>query len=89
MSNSLDCVDIVSKFLDKGLSMDILYNDFQKAFDSVTHKILLKNMEAYRIRGPVLLSERAFLENSTFQVKICDDLSGSRHVPQGNQKYQY
>ena len=89
MSNSLDCVDIVSKFLDKGLSMDILYNDFQKAFDSVTHKILLKNMEAYRIRGPVILSEQSFLANRTFQVKICDDLSGSRHVPQGHQKYQY
>ena len=89
MSNLIYCVYIVSKFLDKGLSMDILYNDFQKAFYSVTHKILLKNMEEYRIRGPFLFSERYFLANRTFQVKICDDLSGSRHVPQGHQKYQY
>ena len=63
--------------------MDILYLDFQKAFDSVPHRRLLKKLEGYGITGAVLESIKDFLANRTFQVKIGDGLSSPRNVPSG------
>ena len=41
--------------------VDIIYLDYQKAFDSVPHERLLDNLYAYDIRGDVLTWIRIFL----------------------------
>ncbi len=51
VSNLLECMDIVSEILEEDGSADILYLDFQKAFDSVPHTRLLRKLEAYGIAG--------------------------------------
>ena len=47
--------------LEAGNSVDILYFDFAKAFDSVSHSRLLVKLEAYGITGKVLTWLRNFL----------------------------
>ena len=41
--------------------MDVIYVDFQKAFDRVPHKHLLPKLHAYCIRGKVYIWVEAFL----------------------------
>ena len=83
ISNLLDCIDTVTKCIDQGHSVDILYMDFQKAFDSVPHRRLLKKMKAYGITGKTWESIKDFLADRTFQVKIGDGISKPRIVPSG------
>ena len=44
----------IGQALDKGLESDIIYLDFEKAFDSVCHSKLLAKLERYGIRDPLL-----------------------------------
>ena len=46
ISNLLDCIDTVTKYTDKGHSVDVIYLDFAKAFVSVSTQRLLKKMQA-------------------------------------------
>ena len=41
--------------LDNNLQVDTVYLDFKKAFDIVPHKRLVKKLEGYGIKGPLLL----------------------------------
>jgi len=43
-----------TKSLDEGHSVDIIYFDFAKVFDSVPHTRLLAKMESYGISGNLL-----------------------------------
>ena len=36
--------------IDNNLQVDTVYLDFRKAFDSVTHKILLQKLDGYNIK---------------------------------------
>ena len=42
---------MVTKFLDDGVPVDVIYLDFAKAFDKVLHARFLKKLEAHGIRG--------------------------------------
>ena len=41
--------EITTKWIDEGSPVDIIYLDFQKAFDKVPHKKLLLNLKAHGI----------------------------------------
>ena len=41
---------IILEWYDQGDSLDIIYQDFSKAFDKVTHKRLIKKLEGYEIK---------------------------------------
>ena len=43
----------VTKVLDGGDPLDIIYLDFAKTFDKVPHKRLIKKLEAHGISGNV------------------------------------
>ena len=40
-----------SRVIDDGINIDVIYLDFQEAFDKVLHQHLLSNLRAYGIRG--------------------------------------
>ena len=44
----------VSMTLDEGLQVDTVYTDFQKAFDTVDHSILLHKLASWGFSGPLL-----------------------------------
>ena len=50
----LHVLDILTKSLDQGVPVDVIYMDLQKAFDSVPHKRLLYKIERYGITGNLL-----------------------------------
>ena len=43
----LDTLDCWTEILDKGGSVDVVYMDFRKAFDSVPHRRLMRKVEAH------------------------------------------
>ena len=47
----LETIEKWTELLDQGYSVDVIYLDFQKAFDSVPHQRLLKKIYGYGIRG--------------------------------------
>ena len=87
VSNLLECMDAVSDILIRDGAADILYLDFQKAFDSVPHKRLLCKLRAYGITGKSLAIIREFLSKRTFRVRVgstfSDTYTVSSGVPQG------
>jgi ribonuclease P/MRP protein subunit RPP40 len=49
----LEFLDIVKNYVDQGLPVDIIYLDFQKAFDKVPHKRLMMKVKALGIQGAI------------------------------------
>ena len=84
----LTVMDIWTESLDKGVEVDVIYFNFQKAFDTVPHRRLIETLSYYGIRGPVLTWISDFLTDRKLQVLVngCKStmyevLSG---VPQGS-----
>ena len=78
----------VEEILDDGDSVDAVYLDCRKAFDTVPHNHLLVKLEAAGIRGSVKTWIMRFLENREQRVTIRDSHSSWRRVwsgvPQGS-----
>ena len=88
LSNLLDCMDHVYDILDSGEDADIIYLDFMKAFDSVSHKRLLSKLDTYGITGKTWAVIEDILSNRTFRVRVGDTYSDcfkvTSGVPQGS-----
>ena len=65
LTNLLEYLELLTKLVDKGLPVDVIYLDFAKAFDKVPHQRLLAKLRAVGISGNIL-------------DWICDWLSGRR-----------
>ena len=83
ISNILECLDEVYEILSKKETLDILYLDFQKAFDTVPHKRLLGKLASFGIEGKVLKIVEDFLKNRTFVVKVGSSYSKTFNVISG------
>ena len=57
-------LDYLTHHLDEGYSIDVIYLDFQKAFDTVPHRRLLQKLTSFGIHGNVLKWIESFLSNS-------------------------
>ena len=84
----LDIYEKMLKNLDSGLSTCAIFLDLAKAFDSVSHDILLRKLEKYGIRGNVLNFFKSYLHDRSQFVKIGNVNSSSVKikfgVPQGS-----
>ena len=83
LSNLLHCFDKIDDILGNGDDVDILYLDFQKAFDTVPHHRLLHKLKIYGISGSTLAVISDFLTDRTFQVRVGDTLSDVYNVTSG------
>ena len=59
----LHVMDILTKSLDQGVPVDVIYMNLQKAFDTVPHKHLLYKIEYYGIMGKLLKWIAGFLSD--------------------------
>ena len=53
LTNLLEYLHYVQEHVDKGTPVDVIYLDFQKAFDKVPHRRLVKKIIAHGIEGNV------------------------------------
>ena len=88
LSNLLECLDVAYDILDKSQPLDLIYLDFQKAFDTVPHERLLIKLRKYGIVGKMLNVVKDFLTGRSFYVKIGDASSRKflviSGIPQGS-----
>ena len=74
--------------MDNGVGTDVIYLDFQKAFDTVPHYRLMKKLDAYGIKNSLLLWIKDFLDGRWQQVVLNGSASKaimvSSGVPQGS-----
>ena len=88
ITNLLEALNIWSEAISHGLPVDVIYLDFEKAFDKVPHQRLLLQLERYGIRGQVLSWIKDYLHNRNQRVRVNGVFSSSSPVlsgvPQGS-----
>ena len=62
-TNLLEAMNVWTEALMHNIPIDILYMDYAKAFDTVPHQRLLRQVESFGITGNVLQWIRSFLHN--------------------------
>ena len=76
-------MEIWTKFLEKGLPIDIVYTDFAKAFDRVPHQRLLRKIRNNGIIGQTLHWIKAFLTGRSQRVRVENEFSSWSQVKSG------
>ena len=88
LTNFLEYIEYVSKILDEGVPVDVIYLDFQKAFDKVPHSKLILKLENIGIRGRLLNWIREWLRDTKQRVVLNGECSNWESVlsgvPQGS-----
>ena len=88
ITNLLEALNIWSEALSHGLPVDIVYLDFEKAFDKVPHERLLMQLSRYGITGEVREWIKDYLKNRSQKVRVNGHYSSSSQVlsgvPQGS-----
>ena len=88
ITNLLEALNIWSEALSHGLPVDIIYLDFEKAFDKVPHERLIMQLSRYGITGDVKAWIKDYLTNRSQAVRVNGQYSNSTSVlsgvPQGS-----
>lgn len=78
----------LTKAVESGFQVDSIYTDFQKAFDRVSHSILLNKLESLGVDAPLLLWLYSYLDNRNqcVRIKNCTSrpIQVTSGVPQGS-----
>ena len=72
-STTLQLLTVLDKWteaLDEGYSIDCVYMDYAKAFDTVPHRRLIHTLSAYGIKEKVVFWISTFLNNRIQQVVV-------------------
>ena len=69
-TNLVTYLDYVTKKLDEGKSMDVLYLDFSKAFDKVPHKRLVQKLRSFNFSKELIAWIANWLKNRKQRVQL-------------------
>ena len=70
LTNHISFYDWVTRLVDEGKAVDVVYLDFSKAFDMVSHSILLGKLSAHGLDRYTLLLVRNWLEGHAQRVRV-------------------
>ena len=79
----IEFIDDVTKNIDNGQQTDCLIMDFSKAFDKVSHSLLVHKLQHYGIRGKTNRWIKSFLSGRTQCVLVEGEKSSSIDVASG------
>ncbi|KAK4826229.1 hypothetical protein QYF61_006270 [Mycteria americana] len=83
LTNLISFYDKVTCLVDEGKAVDVVYLDFSKAFDTVSHSILLEKLAAHGLDGCTLRWVKNWLDGRTQRVVVNGVYSGWRPVTSG------
>ena len=83
LSNLLEFTSFVSNCVDDHKAVDVIYLDFQKAFDKVPHKRLLNKVQSFGIDGKILAWIKDWLTNREQRVVLNGTFSDWKQVTSG------
>ena len=75
--------DEITSSVDSGSAVDLIFFDYSKAFDKVSHSVLLDKLALIGVRECLLHWIRVFLTQRTMQVRIAGALSRPQYVASG------
>ncbi|KAK4816543.1 hypothetical protein QYF61_017744 [Mycteria americana] len=83
LTNLISFYDKVTRLMDEGKAVDVVYLDFSKAFDTVSHSILLEKLAAHGLDGCTLRWVKNWLDGQAQRVVVNGVYSGWRPVTSG------
>jgi hypothetical protein len=83
LTNLLESSEWVTKLVDEGSPVDIIYLDFSKAFDKVPHKRLVEKLKAHGIKGKVVNWIEEWLRDRKQRVVVNGESSDWENVVSG------
>lgn len=83
VTNLLEATNIWTDAMSHLVPIDIIYLDYAKAFDTVPHERLLKQVETFGITGPLLNWIRSFLTGRMQRVQVNGKYSTWQEVVSG------
>ncbi|KAK4819670.1 hypothetical protein QYF61_009779, partial [Mycteria americana] len=83
LTNLISFYDKVTRLVDEGKAVDVVYLDFSKAFDTVSHSILLEKLAAHGLDGCTLRWVKNWLDGRAQRVVVNGVYSGWRPVTSG------
>lgn len=79
----LEVLNDWTKAINEGSDVDVIFLDFSKAFDSVSHSRLSTKLKSYGIDGDILNWITKFLSNRVQRVRVGNTLSSALPVESG------
>ncbi|KAK4810478.1 hypothetical protein QYF61_004258 [Mycteria americana] len=83
LTNLISFCEQVTCLVDEGKAVDVVYLDFSKAFDTVSHSILLEKLAAHGLDGCTLRWVKNWLDGQAQRVVVNGVYSGWRPVTSG------
>ena len=69
--------------LENGGQVDVIYTDFEKEFDNVSHQRLLSQLSSYGVRSDLITWIEMFLRHRNYKVRVNGRFSQSKLITSG------